>query len=144
MSYYVSLTNSTFTIKKDKLDDAYRAMCALNDIPGIKRGERYPRDESEPEPNENTWFSWMPWNYPSVYKSAMEIFTALGFHAVIEDAGLMLVGYEDKAGQERLFIEAVAPYSTGFLEWRGEDGSMWREEVVDGAIVERSATIIWS
>ena len=43
---------------------------------------------------------------------------------------LYLEAYDSKAGAEDHFLEAVAPFVTpgSYIEWRGEDDTMWRQD----------------
>jgi hypothetical protein len=52
------------------------------------------------------------------------------------DGSLSLVHYDSKVGQEDLFLEAIAPFATpgSYIEWKGEDGFRWRDEVDGGTL----------
>lgn len=34
-------------------------------------------------------------------------------------------------------------YSEGFIEWSGEDGSFWKDEVVNGELVRKSGKVVY-
>lgn len=137
MGYFVTITNSKFRVNKEHLDDAYKALCALNDRDDIKSGGTFGGDGPtyrDPRPegmdhHPGKWFSWMPADYPKKYKSAAEILEGLGF-ALTADAEGNIIGieYDSKIGNEDHFFEELAPFveAGSFIEWRGEDGAEWR------------------
>jgi hypothetical protein len=143
MGYYVTLRESDFEIPAENLDAAYEAMCRLNVTHDhLKNGGSWGGGGQTAK-----WFSWMPENYPEVCPDAASIFEHLGFEVEITESGSLRLNYYDsKIGQEELFLEACAPYAvdkTGLI-WQGEDGEMWGQQVVDGRLVARNATIVWS
>lgn len=144
MGYYVSMTDSNCLIPSDKLDDAYKAMCALNADDSLKRGGCFggtprpkPADSTSVSNNPDKWFSWMPWNYDEVFTSAEKIFEELGFittTVVINDKEyLSIQSYDDKTGAEDEFLKACAPFIEpgSYIVWRGEDEEMW-VDIFDG------------
>ena len=128
MGYYVTLIDSNFTIPADKLDEATRLLKALNHQPGIeKRGGSYSGGKQTA-----SWFSWMSENYDQELHTAREIFAELGFDVLgggENSSDLTLDSYDNKMGQEDLFIDAVSHLANEdwYLEWRGEDGTYWRQ-----------------
>lgn len=144
MGYYVSASNSTWTIKKENLDKAYEAMCKLNWKNELKRGGRYPTNPDDPKdkPHEGVWFAWMPWNYHETCKDAQDILQKLGFETDYDGDGNLVLGwYNNKAGNEDVFLKAIAPFSEGFIEWRGEDGYLWRDSVEDGIMISETGRV---
>ena len=128
MGYYVNIESSTFMILKEDYEDAYVAMCALNQFDNIKRGGSYHKDSETGESVENKWFSWMTPNYPDTCLTAEDIFKELGFEINTSDTGLEIWGYDNKTGQEDLFLEACCPWASGNIVWRGEDGERWMDD----------------
>ena len=146
MGYYISLTGSSFTIPREKLDDAYKALCELNKHDELKRGGSYGPREDGSHGQIEVWFAWMDPDYPSKCKNAEEIFAALGFDTSETSAGaLSLDYYESKAGDEDYFLDAVTPFVDpgSTLEWRGEDGEMWRDLFNGKTRSRQSAVIGW-
>lgn len=137
MGYFVETTGIDFTIPKENLDDAYRAMCELNRDDSKKEGGYFggkPEDISgstSVSTSPDKWFSWMSWDYDVECENAAEIFSMLGFEVdENEDGSLSLIRYDNKTGQEALFLEAVAPYVQpgSFINWVGEDGFFFCHE----------------
>lgn len=132
MGYYIELKKSNFKIPHENLRKAYKAMCELNTKNHLKTGGSWPRtpeDEAQIKagiPNEKIHFAWMDWNYPETCKNAVEIFESLGFEVEEDDEGVSLVGYDNKSGAEKYFIEACYPFveSGSFLQFNGEDGAI--------------------
>jgi hypothetical protein len=80
-------------------------------------------------------------------ESARSIFDALGFDCVDYGNGTFgLTGYNNKTGQEDLFMAVVAPFleDGSFTQWRGEDGELWRYTVSGGKLtVQTPLDIQW-
>jgi hypothetical protein len=158
MGYYVSLTDSNAYIPADKLDEAYKLLCDLNQRNDLKTGGsggyafgRTPEGETPIDgPHDKVWFAWMPWNYPEVYTNAAEVLEAVGFEVVYDaDGSLGFQSYENKTGCEQTFIEALTPVLAStdgenpYFVWQGEDGLYWRQRVEDGEMVVQEAIISW-
>tara|TARA_Y100000034_G_scaffold136426_1_gene212828 strand:- start:407 stop:889 length:483 start_codon:yes stop_codon:yes gene_type:complete len=114
-------------LKKEDYEEAYVAMCALNKFDNIKRGGSYHKNPDTGVVTENKWFSWMTPNYPDTLTTVEEIFKELGFEINTSETGLEIWGYDDKTGQEDLFLEACCPWASGNIAWRGEDGDEWMD-----------------
>ncbi|SLH40576.1 hypothetical protein [Mycobacteroides abscessus] len=109
MGYFVSIEDSDFLIREENCEAAYQALVA--------NGLQTPLD------NHHAWVS------PSILVDAL---SAYGFE--VEDrspAGVRIRWFNGKTNDEHSVVLALAPYvaEESFLEWRGEDGSMWRDVV---------------
>lgn len=130
MGYFVRTLGINFRIKPENLAKAYDVMCKLNFDNSLKRAGSFShnRDQNGTEPNPYIWFSWMEWNYHELCSDAEEIFNMLGFETEMETApgleGLYLTNYDNKSGQEDVFLNAVSHLVEpgGFIDWLGEDG----------------------
>lgn len=169
MGYYIS-GNGMFTVSHDNLEPAYKALCELNDHDELKSGGSWggENDSTTPRPkgmsyHPNKWFSWMDANYPNKCGDVFDILNALGFEIEgIEHSGTGLsrytIRYENKVGDEALFLEALSPYLvSGCIEWQGEEGERWRnlmghdyseftDEVTpdqDGSMTTQEGITIW-
>lgn len=155
MGYYV-YGFGNITIEHNKVDDAYKAMCDLNQRDGLKRGGSWggsgtTSDSERPEGlsyHPAKWFSWMDADYPSKCKNMVEILTALGFEVVVTETTnyhtSYNLNYDSKMGQEELFLEAIAPYvKEGYVEWKGEDDTFWKNEFVNGKFIHRDGYIVY-
>lgn len=169
MGYFATGTGR-FTISDDKRVEAYHALCKLNDRDEWKRGGSYggENDSTTKRPaglnyHPGRWYSWLEPNYPETCHDLIDILQALGFD--IDDAqhsgtGLttFFISYNDKVGQEDLFLEALSPYLiSGYIEWQGEDGEWWRnflghdyseftDELApdeDGSMTTQQGLIVW-
>ena len=143
MGYYVSTTNVSFNIPYPNFEAAYKAMCELNTTHDhLKRGGSYSGGEQKAK-----WFSWMDANYPETCKTMQDVLTEVGFDMVFSprDNDLISVHYDNKTGQEELFLEALAPFvrEGSYIEWNGEDGAKWRNEFRDGKMYTKSGVTVW-
>ena len=146
MGYYITLTGSSFTIPREKLDDAYKALCELNKHDELKRGGSWGQLGGGEYGRTEVWFAWMDSDYPSKCKNAEEVFNALRFDTSQTSAGaLSLDCFDSKAGDEDYFLDAVTPFVDpgSALEWRGEDGEMWRDLFNGKTRSRQSAVISW-
>lgn len=150
MGYFVQTTKTNFIIKNNKLKKAYKALCKLNSRDDLKSGGNWgvnldakPQGSTSVSNNPNKWFSWMDWNYDETCKSAEEIFSDLGFYTEITDEGDLFIGmFSNKCGDEGTFLQAVAPFveDGSYIEWQGEDGSMWKNTFNNGKMETQHAT----
>ena len=134
MGYYVHLTAVNWMIPTKHLETAFERMCELNVTHhSVKRGGSFSKDINGIA-HENKWFSWMSPNYPDQCSTAREIFEELGFEIEEAEDGFAIQSYDNKTGQEDLFLESVSDlvvHCTGemlpFIIWSGEDGLSWKE-----------------
>lgn len=143
MGYYITLVESDWTLPKENYDAALGALQALNHKHQLKRGGRHPETD---DPFESKWFSWMPPRYHEEVESPKEVFEMLGFDCHENDDGLHLDHYDNKTGQEELFLAVVAPWVTdgSSLTFRGEEGEHFRYEYRDSKMTEKNAELVWS
>lgn len=151
MSYYVHTTNCNFIIPGDQVEAADAALRELNNRNDLKRGGSFPNKEDldNDKPRPDKWFSWMPWNYheKDVCPDLESILNEVGFACSVADDGTLEVDYyeESKMGNEREFIEALAPFAMhgSYMNWEGEDGDRWRWEVHDGQLKHLVGETTW-
>lgn len=149
MGYYVTITDSKFEMSKDDLPKAYKAMCDLNDHDELKYGGSYggsdlSSNDSRPEGldyHPARWFSWMSADYPNKCSNFEEVMTMLGIQPHYDAHGNVIsLGYDNKTGQQDLFLEAIAPWvrDGSYIVWRGEDDSLWVDVFAKGAMATTS------
>lgn len=146
MGYYVTTTAGAFRVPAENIAAAYAAVCALNDRDDLKSGGSWGAQgltQNSPRPagldhHPARWFSWMHADYPNKCATLAEVFAALGFEYVIteDDGTVSISGYDTKTGDQVYFLAAIAPYCEegSSLDWRGEDGDIWRDEVEGGEL----------
>lgn len=155
MGYYVN-GYGRITIEHDKVDDAYKAMCDLNQRDDLKLGGSWggsglTSDNPRPEGmsyHPARWFSWMDADYPSKCKDIVDVLCSLGFEVVITETTnyhtAYDLNYDSKIGQEELFLKVIAPYvKEGSIEWKGEDDTFWKNEFVNGKFIHRDGYIVY-
>lgn len=141
MGYYITLTECNWIIPTENLDAAYEAMCALNERDDLKTGGSWEGGKMVEK-----WFSWMDTNYPETCPDAAAILQQLGFDVEMDDnLGLYIEYYDSKHGAQDHFLAAIAPFSRegSYINWRGEDGALWRDEVVGGKMVTYEGTVTY-
>jgi hypothetical protein len=133
MGYYVNIVESTAKIPAANLQKAYENMCLLNITHDhVKRGCcRSGGKQTE------KFFSWMDENYPETCEDAQAVLEQLGFETEYnKDGDLLITGYDNKTGQEDLFLESITYLTEGTIEWEGEDGDTWTTEFQGEGIIE--------
>jgi len=140
MGYYVTLIAADFTIPETpEVLAAIHGMDVRFDA--LKRGGVIGGDKPQEK-----WFSWMP--KLGTLTSVQEVFETLGFDTEIdpETGNVGLVGYDNKTGQEDLFLAVVAPFvkDGSYTVWRGEDGMLCRYEVTEGRLTVRNSFVQWT
>jgi len=144
MGYYINLVSSNFEIPETQA--VLEALKSINSQDDIKRGGSFGEKRQ-------FWFSWMPENYDVTVTSVKEVFELLGFEVETNEiistdkpwGTVKLIGYDNKTGQEDIFLQAVAPYVETYnhLEWRGESGEVWRDVVINGVMHRQQAKLVF-
>lgn len=135
MGYYVRIVKSTAMVLAENLDRVYQIMCELNNHNELKYGGSWSGGKQT-----EWWFSWMDANYPETCKDAFDIFKMLGFECDYDEQGnLHLIDYDQKTGQEDLFLKAITNYMTGMIRWVGEEGDVWDTEFDGDKIIDAVA-----
>lgn len=127
MGYNVSTMDVCFTIPAENVDQAYAEMCRAND----HFTERFPSfnifDQEQ-------------------CSNAIEAFRNIGFDADTDITGDIIVyGFDGKSKNEEKIFEAIAPYvePNSYIEWRGENGEMWRNVFENGRMITQNGEIVW-
>jgi hypothetical protein len=150
MGYYVQIRNADFIIPDT--EGVLNALRELNKRDDLKRGGVCTGGEMT-----ERWFSWMPAGWEDS-ESVADIFgpNGLGFEVhYYSDMELdekihkyvRLDSYDNKSGQEELFLAAVAQFVRpgSFVEWVGEDSTMWRDYVgIDRLLYRQDAETVWT
>lgn len=140
VGYHVS-GGGEIRVPAEKQEAALVALKELNKHDELKRGGSY-----GPDGKTESWFAWMDPDYDQKVTSVHEVFELLGFecweHA---DGTLVIESYDDKSGQEDLFLEALAPYVEpgGCFEWTGEDDEHWRQEFDGTSMKTLWGEVVW-
>lgn len=136
MGYYIDLTSSSWEIA-----ESAESLATVREMPkkyhAIKRGG---------SSNGDKWFSWMNDIEIETAESVEAVFNALGFETTKTEGGFTLNSYNSKTGQEDLFLAVMAPFTKdgSDIEWRGEDGALWKFEVRGGRMFRTDSEIIWT
>jgi len=122
------------------------ALKALNHDHGMKRGG----GGSSDDPYENKWYSWMPPRYHENddLRSVRHILEMLGFEVGATrkaDTNVYTVTYDNKSGQEDVFLNRLAEFAHIVIEVKGEDGAMWRwvNTSVGHPLMEQQGVVQW-
>jgi hypothetical protein len=128
MGYYVNTEDINVIVPRDLLEDAYKAVLTLNDRDDLKRGGSFGAERKY-------WFSWMPEDLKTL-PDLKAVFTQLGFEDCDynEQGDLVLGHYNNKSGQEDIFLYVIAPFvqENSYAIWKGEDDAHWKHEFRDG------------
>ena len=136
MGYYIDLTDAEWEISESP-----EALATIREMPvkyhAIKRGG---------SSNGEKWFSWMNDTEIETTDTVENVFNQLGFETDKVDGGFKLTAYNSKTGQEDLFLAVMAPFTKdgSYIEWRGEDGALWKFEIRGGRMFRTESEIIWT
>jgi hypothetical protein len=155
MGYYVHTTSCSVFLQKELVDDAYRALCELNQHDDLKNGGSYNGDElsaCDSRPDGMTyhparWFSWMDADYPSKCTTLEEVLQEVGFDPYFDYSGsLEALSYDSKTGCEEIFLKALAPFmrNGSYINWRGEEGELYRYEFQEGQMRQLTGNVTYS
>jgi len=128
MGYYVHITYSNAVIPSENLPAALDALRGLDARDDLKSGGSSAGDK---------WFSWMNDYDLANAPSVASVLEQLGFVVDSDGRGdLSIIGYDNKTGDEGIFIQTLAPYieSGSYIEWEGEDNEAYRWELCDGGM----------
>jgi hypothetical protein len=136
MGYYIDLTDAEWEISESP-----EALATIREMPvkyhAIKRGG---------SSNGEKWFSWMNDTEIETTDTVENVFNQLGFETDKVDGGFQLTAYNSKTGQEDLFLAVMAPFTKdgSYIEWRGEDGALWKFEIRGGRMFRTESEIVWT
>jgi hypothetical protein len=136
MGYYIDLTDAEWEISESP-----EALATIREMPvkyhAIKRGG---------SSNGEKWFSWMNDTEIETTDTVENVFNQLGFETDKVDGGFQLTAYNSKTGQEDLFLAVMAPFTKdgSYIEWRGEDGALWKFEIRNGRMFRTESEIVWT
>jgi len=130
MGYCVNLTDCKFDILKD---NKAKALQAIKELMGKVNELR------------SNGFSWVSTDDVLASCSFEEAMECWRYPVKIDDNGdIVDIEFDgEKLGEEGLMFEAIAPYvvAGSYLQYQGDDGSIWRF-VFDGKkMVDKAATI---
>lgn len=124
MGYYIT-AHGTIEMPRSLDAEALHALKMLNYDHEQKRGS----GGRGGNPFEVRWYSWMPPRYHETVGSITEVLELVGFEVTkTRQAGLDVytLAYDNKSGQEDVFLNCLADYAQVNIEVAGEDGARWR------------------
>jgi hypothetical protein len=125
MGYYIN-AHGTITMPRSLEAEALNGLKMLNYDHDAKRGGIM----GNPEATFATrWYSWMPERWHEQVESVDEVLELLGFEITkSRQAGLNVytLTYDNKTGQEDVFLNRLAEYAQVDIEVVGEDGQRWK------------------
>ena len=125
MGYYIT-AEGTIEMPRSLHDEALHALKMLNYQHEMKRAGTYPKTG---DPFVDYRYSWMPERWHETVKTVTEVLDLVGFHVdKHRKAGLDVytLVYDNKTGQEDVFLNCLADYAQVDVEFTGEDGLRWR------------------
>ena len=127
MGYYIN-AHGTITMPRSLEAEALNALKMLNYNHEAKRGGLLGAGEKGAT-FDTRWYSWMPTHWHETVASVEEVLEMLGFGTVKQrQAGLNVytVTYDNKTGQEDVFLNCLADYAQVDIEASGEGGERWK------------------
>lgn len=106
MGYYANITESTFVISKENLDEASTRLSDFskeNELVSANWEQRNGRDVAE------------------------TVLIQMGFETSMDEDGLHIDGFDGKLRDQDKCTEILTDIATGVICWIGEDAQEWRE-----------------
>jgi hypothetical protein len=160
MGYYVSIEScnspNDVLIKKENFVEAYTNLCWLNTNPEfdvMKSGGSYSGegDARHKRPDgldyhPNKWFSWVAADYHLKLKTLQEVLNEVGFDINEDEKGISALWYNNKSGNEDIFLCALAPFIEDGSEivWVGEDNEKWKHSFKYGKMYFHKSKVLYS
>lgn len=140
MGTYTRIADQNFFLPRDKFEEAYKAVCELNNRNDLKTGGRHPKLEGYEDnvPRPDYWFAWVDWNYHETCKNLIEVLKEFGFETTQNENGdIIQLDYDSKIGNEFELFKVLAPFikEASFISWVAEEyGYTWYFE--NGQLLE--------
>lgn len=140
MGYFVNITDSCVSIPKDRFSEACKHLADS----GFLDGGRYHGVDGG-----NKWYAWvdMPELRVRVEQGDLPgVFDSFDFVCYYDEKGdICELSYDQKCGDEVLLLDTLAPFFAdgNFIDWKGEDGDIWRYEFRGGKMNQMVAEIVW-
>ena len=125
MGYFIN-AHGTITMPRSLEAEALNGLKMLNYNHEAKRGGLLCNDKAT---FDTRWYSWMPTHWHETVTNVEEVLEMLGFQTEKQrQAGLNVytVTYDNKTGQEDVFLNCLAGYAQVEIEVVGEDGERWK------------------
>jgi hypothetical protein len=126
MGYFVRIEAGEWAIKETP-----EALAAVRDMP-----RKYKAIQRGGSSSGEKWFSWVNDSEIESAESVQDVFILLGFETRKKDGSdvFELIGYDNKNGQEDLFLAVMAPWTVdgSWLHWVGEDRAHWKHAISNG------------
>jgi predicted metalloprotease len=135
MGYYIKIECGDWFIRETE-----ESLKAVREMPkkfhGIKSGGSV----------HERWFAWMNDSEIEEAESVEQVFEGLGFQTNKEEGGFYITGYDNKHGQQDLFLAWMAPYTDegSWMEWTGEDTEMWKFTINEGQMFSEEGVVRWT
>lgn len=147
MGYYIELINSNFFIAAENKEAALNAMFDMwlpTQDANMSGGSWGPSGDTK-------WYSWMN-NSADAFRNrtVVDLETALtdwGYYPESDENGNIInLDFESsKIGDEDKMFAAIAPFvrQGSYLDYRGEEGAVWRWEFNGQTIVEKTGRVVF-
>jgi hypothetical protein len=160
MGYYVNIEScyspNDIFIKKENFVEAYENLCWINTNPEfdvMKSGGSYSSEggANSPRPDgfdyhPSKWYSWMSSDYHIKLKDLKEVLLAVGFEFDENENGISSLYYNNKTGNEDIFLCALAPFieNDSKIVWVGEDSERWMHSFKHGKMFFHKSKVVFS
>ncbi len=148
MGYYTTLTSHDVrwkagTDEAQVLQHVKDTMFTDEALLAHAEGGSWPIPQDKPA-SAYKWYSWISTEKCRNATTIAEVIGEFFDECTIKD-GEFWLGFYSKQGQEDHLIGVLAPFieDGSYLEWRGEDGYLYRWTIEGGVMTEQSGEVIW-
>ena len=147
MGYCIELTDSNFFIAAEDKDAALNAMFDM----WLPNKEAAMSGGSYGQGSDTKWYSWMNLSAEAFRNRSIptleEAMTEWRYHPDTDGNGNIVDLYFDgeKIGDEDQMFAAIAPFvrQGSYLDFRGEEGAVWRWEFNGQTFVEKTGRVVY-
>lgn len=129
MGYFTTQVGTVTIAERDEAV-AVEALKALNHNHEDKRGGSFGAGVS-PDPYESKWYSWLPSRYheDESLRTVGDVLEMVGYEVSSrkqDDLIVYTLHYDNKTGQEDVFLSRLSDFAVVDVSVTGEDGARWR------------------
>lgn len=145
MGYYIDVSVNNVVIPADKVQVCLAAINGMHEKNVVM--SRGGGGEWKAGSKADGWYSWVRNPGTEGFSNLLDALGDWRWEATEDVLGSVTIEYftGEKYGDDELLFTAIAPYIAGggAIEFRGEDGAMWRYLFEGGEMHEQSAEISW-
>jgi hypothetical protein len=147
MGYYVDILDTDIYLPKT----SFQAACEhLKNSGFLTDTDNMSGGRFSDEGYVDRWYSWVNMDELAKYVEKgdlLSVFCCFSFGPETDKEGNLIgLWYSDKTGDEEHLLRSLEQFfqNENYIEWKGDDGEMWRDVFRNGKLQKSYPTIVWS